>query len=91
MGYSGFLPYHLIRYDKDGNYIDPEDTLFDKMQNMYNNGNLDVNCFKCKHLNEDEVSCKAFKNVIPQAILGGSIKHDEPFRGDGGVQFEPIE
>ena len=46
-------------------------------------------CLRCKHLNEDNISCKAFPDVIPHDIKAGIIDHRKPFRGDHGIQFEP--
>ena len=45
-------------------------------------------CYRCKHLNEDEVSCKAFPNVIPREILLAEVPHIKPYEGDNGILFE---
>ena len=86
MGYSGQLP-EGKQYDEDGNLIEPEDKLMDMVHKMLNNSPLS-NCFRCKHLNENEVSCKAFPDVIPRVILLGQKKHNKPIEGDNGFQFE---
>lgn len=89
MGYSGQLPDNK-QYDKDGNFIEPEDNLLDMVHTMLNN--LPVSsCFRCKHLNQDEVSCKAFPDVIPREILLAQIPHNKPYEGDGGIQFEELK
>ena len=51
---------------------------------------LDPQCLECKHL-LDGLKCKAFSNIIPNEILEGEHDHTEPFKGDNGIQFEPVE
>jgi|21_taG_2_1085346.scaffolds.fasta_scaffold00163_48 hypothetical protein len=51
-------------------------------------------CLECKHF--DELSdfgfkCKAFKDQIPVEIIDSIHDHKKPFKGDNGIQFEPIE
>jgi hypothetical protein len=46
-------------------------------------------CISCRHY-RGALSCDAFKK-IPQKILEGTHDHTEPFRGDGGIRFEPLE
>ena len=49
-------------------------------------------CFNCKVFWRGvPAKCKAFPNGIPDKILTGEHDHKEPFEGDNGVQFEPIE
>lgn len=87
MGYSGDQAPQHRKFDANGNLIDPEDTLLEALAGM-----LGVmkksNCFRCKHLAEDEVSCKAYPNVIPRNILMAKVAHDTPQPGDNGIQFE---
>ena len=46
-------------------------------------------CNKCKHyIGRDR--CTAFKK-IPNVILNAENNHSKPFKGDNGIQFEPIE
>ena len=50
-------------------------------------------CFWCKHLitsDKEKRKCKAF-NEIPLDIWQGKNKHTKPYKGDGGIRYEPIE
>lgn len=47
-------------------------------------------CHRCKH-RRDVDTCNAFPNGIPTEILVGDFDHRNPYPGDGGIQFEPIE
>jgi hypothetical protein len=46
-------------------------------------------CIGCLRYRKDG-GCDAFPKGIPYEILFGSHDHREPFRGDGGIQFEPL-
>ena len=46
-------------------------------------------CYKCKHY-EGANKCKAF-DEIPNKITQGKYDHTKPFKGDNGIQFEPIK
>ena len=51
-------------------------------------------CFDCKHFDRDarhEMRCKAFPAEIPPDILLWRHDHHEPYPGDNGIRFEPIE
>ena len=43
----------------------------------------------CKHFRKDW-KCSAF-TIIPDEILLGLHDHTEPFPGDNGIRFEPVE
>lgn len=47
-------------------------------------------CVICKHY-FGENKCEAFPEAIPDDILDGEIDHRQPYSGDNGIQFEPIE
>ena len=47
-------------------------------------------CNKCKHINENGVTCKAFPKGIPEEILRGDHDHRKPYPNDKGIRFEPI-
>ena len=47
-------------------------------------------CLECKNytgLGE----CNAFPTGIPTEIITGEVSHTKPYKGDHGIQFEPIE
>ena len=68
---------------------DQEENIADRQIKALKNRLSGFSCLKCKHLNKDEISCKAFPDVIPQDILASVFDHRKPFRGDHGIQFEP--
>jgi len=51
-------------------------------------------CTRCKHqydVIEKGRTCKAFPEGIPDEIWLGKNKHTKPYKGDNGIQFEPIK
>ena len=47
-------------------------------------------CAICKH-HLGLQQCKAFPMRIPQRIYSGEHDHREPFQGDNGIRWEPLE
>jgi len=49
-------------------------------------------CYDCKYFRGSRVgTCQAFPNQIPDRIWSGKIRHDKPFPGDQGIEFQPID
>jgi hypothetical protein len=52
-------------------------------------------CLKCKHFNQDlkstKFDCAAYPDGIPEAIYTSQNDHTQPYPGDNGIRFEPIE
>lgn len=46
-------------------------------------------CLKCIHYNDD-LTCKAFPNGIPDEVVFNGNDHAQPIEGDNGIQFEPV-
>jgi len=53
-------------------------------------------CLGCKHFKGgvEGMYCNAFPEekgkTIPHEILTGEFDHKEPFKGDGGIRYEPV-
>jgi len=47
-------------------------------------------CVICKHRTDGNL-CVAFPDGIPFDILNGENNHKTKYKGDNGIQFEPIE
>ena len=48
-------------------------------------------CVSCRHYdrsNEDELTCSAYPDGIPEAILDSEVDHRQPYRGDHGITFD---
>lgn len=53
---------------------------------------VDSQCLRCKHFIDDtKFNCMAFPDGIPDEILYNKFDHTKPFKGDNGIQFEPLE
>lgn len=49
-----------------------------------------MQCISCKHY-KGLHRCEAYSEGIPIQIFTGEHDHTNPFEGDNGVRFEPIE
>jgi hypothetical protein len=47
-------------------------------------------CGSCLHWNKNH-TCAAFPEGIPDEILNMETKHDKPYPGDSGIQYEPVK
>lgn len=47
-------------------------------------------CYRCRHYMSGYV-CRAFSAGIPETILNNFHDHRQPYPGDNGIRFEPIE
>lgn len=49
-------------------------------------------CIFCIHLRPskpgESLRCDAFPEALPLVIFTGKVSHEEPFKGDHGIQFE---
>ena len=57
---------------------------------------VSIQCEMCRHFQAFRAGnrapvCKAFPEGIPIEISGDEQDHHQPFLGDNGIQFEPIE
>jgi len=48
-------------------------------------------CLDCKHFDRETSFCDAFPEGIPDEIFLGDHDHRKPYKGDNGIQFEPVE
>ncbi len=48
-------------------------------------------CVWCAHRGADGASCQAFPEGIPSQILLNEHDHTQPFEGDKGTCYEPVE
>lgn len=47
-------------------------------------------CTFCRHWAVDFRKCAAFSGEIPLEIWMGENNHRQPYPGDNGIQFEPV-
>lgn len=47
-------------------------------------------CLRCAHFHLSG-GCDAFPDGIPAPIMTGQHDHTEPYPGDNGVRFEPLD
>jgi hypothetical protein len=54
-----------------------------------------LQCIECKHFDAAatpaEFRCSAFPDGIPDPILLSKHDHHEPYPGDHGILFEPVD
>jgi len=52
-------------------------------------------CMWCTHLRQDKTdwppACDAYPHGIPEPIMDSDVDHRQPYDGDGGIQFEPVD
>lgn len=50
-------------------------------------------CIFCRHYRKgaEGPTCSAFPDGIPAVMLRNDHDHREPYRGDNGIRFEPID
>ena len=52
----------------------------------------EIKCLDCKNfINDKKFTCNAFPDGIPDEIITGEVSHTKPYKGDHGIQFEPID
>jgi len=47
-------------------------------------------CFDCKWFALDRCAAYPKRDTIPEEILTGEFDHHKPYKGDHGIQFEPL-
>lgn len=51
---------------------------------------ITTQCPVCKHYQGVGI-CEAYSEGIPAPILLGEYDHREPYKGDSGIRYEPLE
>lgn len=49
---------------------------------------IEVDCLKCEHFDEYQITCTAYPEGIPQDIIEGKVHHDKSYPGDNGILFK---
>lgn len=52
---------------------------------------LCVTCRFWHRANHEAFTCDAYPDGIPEEIIQSEHDHHEPFRGDGGIQYKPLQ
>jgi len=68
--------------------IDAEEKVLDDLIKQMENPK--INCFLCRHLNKDGISCAAFPSVIPQRVVSGIVPHVRAIGGEKKRRGKPI-
>lgn len=45
-------------------------------------------CVTCRHRHIGQVTCTAYPKRIPPEMLDGRSRHEQPYPGDHGIQYE---
>lgn len=48
-------------------------------------------CANCQHKTKSGATCTAFPQGIPQEILTNQFDHTQPYPGDNGIRFTPVQ
>ena len=51
---------------------------------------IELQCVNCKHLRAP-IQCDAFKVIPDEIFITGEHDHTQPYDGDHGIQFEPVD
>lgn len=50
-----------------------------------------ASCVTCKWKHDYKATCRAFPEGIPEKILTGEHRHLQPYEGDHGIRYTPIQ
>lgn len=48
-------------------------------------------CTGCIHFHSDGSTCQAFPKGIPSEVRRGEVDHHKSYKGDHGIQFDPVK